>query len=87
MMGISILMDVFPVTFAHRYPPIRDFWAGSGAADVVSVDLAVNVAQIELSLGIRFGALGIKWISGVDDSSRISLGTDKIFDTSQSKVL
>lgn len=69
---------IIPITFAHRYPPIRDFWAGSGAADVVSVDLAVNVAQIELSLGIRFGALGIKWVSNVDDASRIQLGTDKI---------
>jgi len=42
------------------------------------VDLATNVAQMELSLAIRFGCLGIKHISGVDDSSRISIGTDKI---------
>lgn len=69
---------ILPVTFSHRYPPIRDFWAGSGAMDVVAVDLATNVAQMELSLAIRFGCLGIKHISGVDDSSRISIGTDKI---------
>ena len=69
---------ILPITFSHRYPPVRDFYCGSGAMDVVSVDLATNVAQMELSLAIRFGCLGIKHISGVDDSSRISIGTDKI---------
>ena len=69
---------ILPITFSHRYQPVRDFYCGSGAMDVVSVDLATNVAQMELSLAIRFGCLGIKHISGVDDSSRISIGTDKI---------
>ena len=69
---------ILPVTFTHRYPPIRDFWAGSGAMDVVSVDLACNVAQYELELAVRFGCLGIKWVSNIDDSSRIQIGTDKI---------
>ncbi len=69
---------ILPVTFCHRYPPIRDFWAGDGATDLVSVDLAVNVAQIELSLAVRYGAMGIKYITGVDDASRITIGTDKI---------
>ena len=69
---------VLPVTFCHRHPPIRDFWSGSGASDVVSVDLAVNVAQFELELAIRYGAMGIKYITGIDDASRIQIGTDKI---------
>lgn len=69
---------VLPITFAHRYPPIRDFWAGSGAMDVVSVDLAVNVAQIELSLAVRYGAMGIKYITNIDDPSRVEIGVDKL---------
>ena len=69
---------ILPVIFSHRYPPIRDFWAGSGAMDVVQVDLALNVINIELQLAIKFGCLGIKHISGVDDPSRIEIGTDKI---------
>ena len=46
--------------------------------DVAQVDLAVNVAQIELQLAIRYSALGIKFITGVDDASRIEIGTDKV---------
>lgn len=69
---------LLPITFCHRYPPIRDFWAGSGAADVVSVDLAVNVAQIELSLAVRYGAMGIKYITNIDDASRVEIGVDKL---------
>ena len=69
---------VLPITFCHRYPPIRDFWAGSGAADVVSVDLAVNVAQIELSLCVRYGAMGIKYLTSIDDPSRVEIGVDKL---------
>lgn len=69
---------VLPITFCHRYPPIRDFWAGSGAADVVSVDLAVNVAQIELSLCMRYGAMGIKYLTSIDDPSRVEIGVDKL---------
>ena len=69
---------VLPITFCHRYPPIRDFYAGSGAVDVVSVDLAVNVAQIELSLAVRYGAMGIKYLTNIDDASRVEVGVDKI---------
>jgi hypothetical protein len=46
--------------------------------DVAQTDLAVNVALLELEIAIRYGAMGIKYISGVDDASRISVGTDKI---------
>ena len=69
---------VLPVTFTHRYPPIRDFHSVANAIDVAQVDLAVNVAQIELQLAIRYSALGIKVISGVDDASRVQIGTDKV---------
>ena len=69
---------VLPVTFVHRYPPVRDFWSGSGAMDVVSVDLAVNVAQYELSLCLRYGAMGIKYLTNIDDASRVEIGVDKI---------
>lgn len=68
---------ILPVTFCHRYPPMRDYHIGN-AMDVAQTDLAVNVALLELNLAIRYGCLGIKFISGVDDPSRISIGTDKI---------
>jgi len=68
---------VLPVTFTHRYPPIRDFDVGN-AMDVAQTDLAVNVALLELSIAIKYGAMGIKFVSGIDDASRISIGTDKI---------
>jgi len=66
-----------PVTFSHRYPPIRDYDVGN-AIDVAQTDLAVNIALLELSIAIKYGAMGIKFISGVDDASRIQIGTDKI---------
>ena len=69
---------VLPVTFTHRYPPIRDFHSVANAIDVAQVDLAVNVAQVELQLAIRYGCLGIKVLSGVDDASRVEIGTDKV---------
>jgi len=68
---------ILPVTFSHRYPPIRDYEVGN-AIDVAQTDLAVNVALLELEIAIRYGAMGIKFVSGVDDASRISIGTDKI---------
>jgi hypothetical protein len=46
--------------------------------DVVQTDLAVNVAILELEIAIRYGAMGIKFITGVDDASRITIGSDKI---------
>ena len=69
---------VLPVTFTHRYPPIRDFHSVANAIDVAQVDLAVNVAQVELQLAIRYSSLGIKVLSGVDDASRVEIGTDKV---------
>jgi len=66
-----------PVTFSHRYPPIRDYDVGN-ALDVAQTDLAVNIALLELSIAIKYGAMGIKFITGVDDASRIQIGTDKI---------
>jgi hypothetical protein len=68
---------IIPVCFAHRYQPIRDFYVG-GAEDVVRADLALSVAAMEISLCIRLGAIGVKFVTGVDDRSRISLGVDKI---------
>ena len=68
---------ILPVTFSHRYPPIRDYEVGN-AIDVAQTDLAVNVALLELEIAMRYGAMGIKFVSGVDDASRISIGTDKI---------
>ena len=69
---------VLPVTFCNRYLPIRDYHSVANAMDVAQVDLAVNVAQIELQLAVRYSALGIKYITGVDDASRIEIGTDKV---------
>lgn len=68
---------IIPVCFAHRYQPIRDFYVG-GAEDVVRADLALSVAAMEISLCIRLGAIGVKFVTGVDDRSRISLGVDRI---------
>ena len=32
----------------------------------------------ELALCLRFGAIGIRYVTGVDDASRIELGVDKL---------
>ena len=68
---------LLPVTFCHRGSVVRD-WFTNGAEDVVKADLSVSVAMTELALAIRFGAIGIKFITGVDDASRIEIGTDKV---------
>ena len=68
---------VIPVVFTHRYKPMRD-WYSEGALDVVRADLSVSVAMTELALAVRFGAIGIKFITGVDDASRLEIGVDKI---------
>ena len=68
---------IIPVTFCHRYSPIRDFFVGT-AEDVVRADLALSVAAMEISLCLRLGAIGVKFVTGVDDRSRISMGVDKI---------
>ena len=69
--------DILPVIFVHRSQPVRD-WFVSGAEDVVRADISTSVGMTELSLAVRFGAVGIKHITGVDDSSRVELGVDKI---------
>jgi hypothetical protein len=69
--------DVLPVIFLHRSQPVRD-WFVAGAEDVVRADLSTSVGMTELSLAVRFGAVGIKHISGVDDSSRVELGVDRV---------
>lgn len=69
---------VLPVSFTHRYPPIRDFNSVKNAMDVAKADLALNVAILELEIAVRYGAMGIKFVTGVDDASRIRIGTDKI---------
>jgi hypothetical protein len=68
---------IIPVCFAHRYQPIRDFYVG-GAEDVVRADLALSVAAMEISLCIRLGAIGVKFVTGVDDRSRIKIGVDSV---------
>ena len=68
---------VIPVVFTHRYKPMRD-WYSEGASDVIRADLSVSVAMTELSLAVRFGAIGIKFITGVDDASRLEIGVDRI---------
>ena len=69
---------VLPVTFCNRYQPIRDYHSVANAMDVAQCDLALNVANVELQLAIRYSAMGIKYISGVDDASRITIGTDQV---------
>ena len=69
--------DVVPVIFVHRSQPVRD-WFVAGAEDVVRADLSTSVGMTELSLAVRFGCCGIKHISGVDDSSRVELGVDRV---------
>jgi len=68
---------ILPVSFCHRYNPLRDFYVGS-ASDVVRADLSLSVAAMEISLCIRLGAIGVKFVTGVDDRSRISMGVDKL---------
>ena len=68
---------ILPVVFSHRYPPIRDFYVGN-AKDIADVDLAVNVAQLELQLCIRYSAMRIKYVTSVDSASDIRIGADKI---------
>lgn len=68
---------ILPVSFCHRYQPLRDFYVGD-ASDVVRADLSLTVAAMEIALCIRLGAIGIKFVTGVDDRSRISLGVDKL---------
>ena len=75
--GDSNPYGIIPVTFTHRYKPIRDWWV-EGASDVVRADLSTSVAMTELSLAIRLGAIGVKFVTGVDQSSRIKIGVDKI---------
>lgn len=69
---------ILPVTFTSRYQPIRDYHSIANAMDIAQVDLAVNIATIELQLMIKYSAMGIKVISGVDDPSRLEIGTDKV---------
>jgi hypothetical protein len=46
--------------------------------DIAQADLALNVALFELELSVRYSAMGIKYVTNVDDASRIQIGTDKI---------
>ena len=69
---------ILPVVFTHRYPPLRGQYYSANAMDVVSADLHTSVAMTELALCLRFGAIGIRYVTGVDDASRIELGVDKL---------
>jgi hypothetical protein len=69
---------VVPVVYTHRYPPLRGQFYSANASDVVSADLHTSIAMTELALCLRFGAIGIRYVTGVDDASRIELGVDKL---------
>jgi len=69
---------IVPVVYTHRYPPLRGQFYSANAADVVSADLHTSIAMTELALCLRFGAIGIRYVTGVDDASRIELGVDKL---------
>lgn len=69
---------ILPVVFTHRYPPLRGQFYSANASDVVSADLHTSIAMTELALCLRFGAIGIRYVTGVDDASRIELGVDKL---------
>jgi len=46
--------------------------------DVVTCDLATSVAMHELQLCTRYGAMGIKYLTNIDDASRVEIGVDKL---------
>ena len=69
---------IVPVVYTHRYPPLRGQFYSANASDVVSADLHTSIAMTELALCLRFGAIGIRYVTGVDDASRIELGVDKL---------
>tara|TARA_R100001510_G_C7656692_1_gene217028 strand:+ start:4212 stop:5546 length:1335 start_codon:yes stop_codon:yes gene_type:complete len=69
---------IVPVVYTHRYPPLRGQFYSANAGDVVSADLHTSIAMTELALCLRFGAIGIRFVTGVDDASRIELGVDKL---------
>jgi len=66
-----------PVVFVHRENPCRD-WFTADASDVVRADLSLSVGMTETALCVRLGAIGVKYISNVDNESRVELGVDKI---------
>lgn len=70
--------DIIPVTWAHRYQPLRDWGGGTGAIDIVNANQQLDLALTELSLALRFGAIGIRYVTGVDSDELISVGPDKI---------
>jgi len=70
--------DMIPITWAHRYQPLRDWGGGTGAMDIVKANQQLDLALTELSLALRFGAIGIRYVTGVDSDELISVGPDKI---------
>ena len=70
--------DMIPVTWSHRYQPLRDWGGGTGAMDIVAANTQLDLALTELSLALRFGAIGIRYITGVDSDELISVGPDKL---------
>ena len=70
--------DMIPITWAHRYQPLRDWGGGTGAMDIVNANQQLDLALTELSLALRFGAIGIRYVTGVDSDELISVGPDKI---------
>ena len=64
---------ILPFTFVSRSPNVRDFYS-DGATDIVRANLHINIAITELALGIRFGAVGLKYITGVHEDEQITGG-------------
>jgi hypothetical protein len=46
--------------------------------DIVNANQQLDLALTELSLALRFGAIGIRYVTGVDSDELISVGPDKI---------
>ena len=62
-----------PFTFVRRHNNLRDYFC-EGATDIARANLHINIALTELALGIRFGAVGLKYITGVNEDEEITGG-------------
>lgn len=68
---------VLPVSFSYRMPRIGgEFWV-PGASDVCKTNNQLDIAMTELALAYRFDAVGIKWIKGAEEITKIDSGVDK----------
>ncbi len=75
---INPYQDIIPVTWAHRNPPVRDWGNGSDGSDIVEANQQLDLALTELALGLRFGAVGIRYATGVDSDELVAVSPDKM---------